>query len=421
MRKMSLKNKLNPLKSRQIRHLFIARSISTLGDMVTPIALVFAILEFSDSASALGIILAARAIPSVVLLLFGGVIGDKYNRKMILVISSLVGFISQGLIGILLLTGEATVLNIAMLTAVRGGISSFFNPAFTGAVSAVAPNEKKQEVFSLFAITNNISEIAGPALAGVSLLYINPSWLLIGDSLTFLISAILIFTCGKIGTPKNSGFKTNLLFKEMNEGLKYVLTQKWLTALIISASVFQLFLLSSMQVLGPVVAERHLGGAPDWALISISLGIGSLVGSLLAMYYKPNKPLLVAYSLLILGAGPTLLLLAIPAPLYLLVISEFVAGIVISFFSTLEATTITKIVPNHLLSRVDSINRFGSISLKPVGLALIGPLSLMIGIKFTLIIATIITLLAILWPLTIVSVRQLTTNEIKIEHEEQTV
>ncbi|PIC04424.1 MFS transporter [Anoxybacillus flavithermus] len=408
---MSIQSKLTLLHSRQLCFLFFARSISILGDMLTPVALAFAVLSLFGSASALGVVLAARSLPSLVLMLIGGVVGDRYPRRTVMILSNIVGFCSQGIIGLLLIIGEASLWSVALLTAIRGATSSFFNPASTGAIAQVAPKGKQQEAFALFAIAGNAAEVAGPALAGILLIFINPGWLLIIDAFTFLASAVIIATSGPLGHPKNVGKRP--VATEIREGLHYVRRQKWLTVIILSSSIFQFFLLPSLNVLGPLVADRHLGGAPDWALIVTALGTGSIVGSLLAMFFKPKRPLFVGYALLLLGAGPTLFLLAIPAPTPFIVISEFVSGTVISFFSTLEYTTIARLVPNQLLSRVDSINRFGSMALRPLGMAVVGPVSSVVGVSMTLVIAAIVTLLAVTWPLIIPSIRQLQLDKNK--------
>ncbi|MCM3666379.1 MFS transporter [Mesobacillus subterraneus] len=413
MSKLNKHSKLLLLRTRQLRHLLFARSISILGDMLTPIALAFAVLDFSNSASALGIVLAARALPSLVLMLFGGVIGDRFPRRMIMILSNIVGFITQGLIGFLLITNEATVLNVAILTAIRGATGSFFNPASTGAIAHVAPNGKRQETFALFAIAGNIAEISGPALAGATLMFVSPGWVLVADACTFLISALLISACGPLGEP-NGKKKASVIF-ELKEGLSYVLKKQWLTVLILSASLFQFFLLSSLNVLGPLVANNQLGGAQDWAIITTALGLGSITGSFLAMYYKPKNPLLMGYLFMLFGSGPTLFLLSMPAPLEFIVVSEFLSGVAISFFSTLESVAIARFVPNNLLSRVDSINRFGSLALKPLGMAMVGPAAAFIGVETTLIFCGAISLLAVAWPLAVPSIRKINLNDESIE------
>lgn len=104
-----IRDNLGLLQSRQLQLLFVARSISVLGDMMSPVALAFAVLHFTESPSALGIVLAARSVPSVVFMLLGGVVGDRYSRRTVMVWSNVAGCIAQGLTGLLLLTGEAEV------------------------------------------------------------------------------------------------------------------------------------------------------------------------------------------------------------------------------------------------------------------------------------------------------------------------
>jgi MFS family permease len=393
------------LRDRSLRLLFLARAISVLGDMLTPVALAFAVLSIDGTASGLGVVLAARALPSVLLVLLGGAVGDRYPRRTVMVWSNTVGFVTQSLTGLLILTGDASIWSVALLVAVRGAMGAFFNPASTGAIVEVAREGHQQQTFAMFSVVGNIAEIAGPVLAGVLLFVWSPGVVLLLDGLTFLVAAVLIVMTRSLGTGVPAQRRS--LLAEVRSGLRYVRGQRWLTVLIASASVFQLCLLSSLNVLGPLVATRSLGGASAWAAIVAGLGTGGVVGSVLAMSVRTRRPLLVGYATLVLGAGPTLLLLAIPASVIVLVVSEFVSGVVIAYFGALEASSIAQSVPRAMLSRVDSVNRFGSMVLRPVGMAMIGPIAAVVGLGQTLVIAGLLTLAAVIWPLTVREVRDL--------------
>jgi hypothetical protein len=111
---------------------------------------------------------------------------------------------------------------------------------------------------------------------------------------------------------------------------------------------------------------------------------------------------------MVVGAGPTLLLLAIPAPVPWIVLSELVAGVAIAIFGTLESTTISHEVPQSFLSRVDAINRFGSMGLRPLGVAVVAPISTAVGLRPTLVGAAVLSMVAIVGPLGHREVRSLT-------------
>ncbi|HEX3778644.1 MAG TPA: MFS transporter [Pseudonocardiaceae bacterium] len=389
-----------------LRRLFVARTISVFGDMVVPVALTFAVLNFGGGAAGLGIVLAAQVAPQVLLLLLGGAVGDRYPRRAVLVLSSSVAFLAQLLIGLLLVTGCAAIWSVAALAAVTGASCAFFNPASTSAIAHVAPTDERQATYALFTISANAAEVAGPSVAGVLLLAVNPGWILVLDAATFLVGAILIGRAGSLGTPAASTAGGSLS-REIRSGLRYVRQTRWLSALIASAGAFQLFLLATLSVLGPLVARADLGGASAWAAISAALGAGGIVGSAVAMRVRPKRPLLAGYSLLLLGSGPTLLLLTLPAATPILASTEFLAGVVIAYFEALETTAVATRVPSEMLSRVDSVNRFGSMALRPIGMACVGPIAVVVGIRPTLIAAAALTLLCVAAPLFLRDVRGL--------------
>jgi MFS family permease len=398
------------LRSRAVRHVFMARSLSVLGDMLVPVALAFAVLGLTGSATDLGIVLAARATPAVLLLLVGGVVGDRHDRRSVMVASHATAFVTQGLAGILILADTDGIWWLAALMAARGATSAFFNPASTGAIASIARAGYRQQTFALFGIVETVAEFAGPALAGVLLLFLNPGWVLVIDAATFLVSFLLIAFAGELGRP-DAAAKSRSFRESLTGGLQFVRRTPWLLNLIASSTVFQFSMLSTIAVLGPVVADRSLGGSSAWAAIATALGVGGVAGSLLGVRFTPRRPLYAGYALLLLGAGPTLFLLAVPAPLIAVLASEFVAGLVIGFFTILENTALAQHVPETMYSRVDSVSRVGSLALRPVGLALVGPVSVLIGVQATLIVAGLIAMSAVVVPLFAPSTRALTSDE----------
>src|SRR3954447_5784811 len=97
------------LRQRDFRLLYIGQTASVVGDAIVPIALAFAVLEVTDSPSALGLVLAARILPTVVLLLLGGVIADRMARRLLMHVCDATRFLSQTLQGVLLVTGHASL------------------------------------------------------------------------------------------------------------------------------------------------------------------------------------------------------------------------------------------------------------------------------------------------------------------------
>ena len=87
---------LTLLREPQFRRIFLAQSVSTLGDQIAPIAVAFAVLATTHSATALGLVPASRTVPLVVFALLGGAWVDRLPRKGLMVTSDLVRLCTQG-------------------------------------------------------------------------------------------------------------------------------------------------------------------------------------------------------------------------------------------------------------------------------------------------------------------------------------
>lgn len=248
-------------------------------------------------------------------------------------------------------------------------------------------------------------EVAGPVMAGLMMAIVEPGWVILLDGLTFIVSACLIARCTKLGNGTYRTIRKQSMMLQIREGLFHVRKTSWLATLILSASIFQLTVLSSLNVLGPLVAEQSLGGSSAWAAVVAAMGLGGVVGGLFGLRLRARFPLRIAYLMGLLAAGPTLVLLALPAPLWAILASEFVAGAAITLFGTIESTVISRHVPEELLSRVDSLNRLGSSALKPLGMALVAPFALVVGLQQALFCAAAIGAIAMATPLLMRAVR----------------
>ena len=96
---------LAPLRNRNFAWYFASRLVNTLGTMMANIALTFAVLDIDRPPIAIGQVLAAHTIPMILLLLWGGVIADRFPRTVVLQVSNVASALSQGAIAVLVLTG----------------------------------------------------------------------------------------------------------------------------------------------------------------------------------------------------------------------------------------------------------------------------------------------------------------------------
>ena len=132
-----------------------------------------------------------------------------------------------------------------------------------------------------------------------------------------------------------------------------------------------------------MVAKESLGGAAAWGIIAAGWGAGSLGGGLLALRWKPARPMLVC-CILTLCIAPAIALLALRAPAPVIAVAQAFGGLGMGFFGAVWQTTLQQHVPEEALSRVSAWDWMGSFAFLPLGLILAGPVSDAIGISTTL-------------------------------------
>jgi len=139
----------------------------------------------------------------------------------------------------------------------------------------------------------------------------------------------------------------------------------------------------SFNVLGPDVAQRHLGGAGPWGVILAAQNVGLVAGGLLALRFRPRRMLLVATIAIFFGI-PELVALGIPLPVLAIAGFALLTGVGIETFGVLWDTTMQQEIPTDKLSRVYSYDALGSFVLIPIGQAASGPVADAVGTRATL-------------------------------------
>jgi MFS family permease len=373
--------KLRVLGEPTYRRLFLGRTASLVGDGIAPIALAFAILDLTGSATDLGIVFAAHSLVLIALVLVGGVVADRISPRRAMLGADVARTISMGLIAVLLLAGAAEIWELALLYVVDGAATAFFNPASNAIVPQIVPGRRLQEANALLTFSRWMGKVAGPALAGVLLALGSPGSALAADAATFAISAACLWGVRAPGVRIEAEGESFL--GELRHGWREFSSRSWLVAVVLSAAISNAIFFPAFQVLGPTVAKESLGGSSSWALIASLWGVGGLLGGLVALNIRPRRPLLVGEGFILIFTLPVALL-AIPAPTAVIAAGALVGGSTVSLAEILYETTEAQHIPQEALSRVVAYDWFGSLALEPIGLALVGPLAAGIGISTTL-------------------------------------
>jgi MFS family permease len=355
--------------------LFFGRLVSFLGNAMAPIALAFAVLDLTGSASDLGIVLAARSLPTVALLLLGGVWADRLPRHVLLVAFSLVAAGTQAVAAALLITGEAKVWQLALLEAVNGMAAAFLGPASLGVVPQTVASHLIQPANALLRVAMNASMVLGASAAGLVVAGYGAGWGIALDAVSFVVAAVFF---ARLRLPRTAEPRTGVL-GELRDGWREFRSRTWLWTIVVQFAFVNAAFAGGFQVLGPVVAERRLGGATAWGLVVAALSVGFMAGGLLALWHRPRRPLLVAtYG--VLAGVPVLVALAVAAPVPVVVTAAFVTGAGFETFGVQWDTTVQHHVPPEALSRVYAYDSLGSLVMNPIGQSLAGPAMIAFGL-----------------------------------------
>lgn len=374
----------SPLANRNFTYLFIGRVTSSLGDRVTPIALSFAILEQTESASTLGLVLSSRSLAMIIFLLAGGVWADRLNRQLVLVGTDLLRLITQGLTAALLIAGHVQAAPLIALQFLSGAGQAFFRPASTGMIPAVLHREHLMSGNALLGLAETLTSIVGAAFAGVLIVAVGPGWAIGFDAITFGISALFL---SQMRLPKEGpGDRPANFLYELAYGWREFWSRRWLVVLVAQFAVYHLAVYAPFFVLGPVAAESSLGGAAAWATLMTVYGIGTAVGGALGLRARPRH-MGVMVSLLFLPQALPLVVLAAGGGLLSLAGATLIAGAAGGYSGVLWDTALQERVPPEAISRVSSYDWLGSMVFLPAGYAIVGPLHSTLGMATLLWLA----------------------------------
>jgi MFS family permease len=393
---------LRVLRERNFRWFFLGQCASMFGDGMVAPALAFAVLGLSGRVTDLGFVLAAGTTSQVLFMLAGGVIADWLPRNVLMLGSDLLRTVSQGVMATLLITGVARVWHLLVLQVVHGFAAAMFMPAVPGLIQATTTPEQRQPANALRVLALSGSLVAGPAVAGVLVVAVDPGWAIGVDAVTFAASAACL---SRLRLRYTVRLRRCRFGRDLADGWREFRSRRWVWSIILAASVMNL-LYAGFSVLGPAVSARSLGGAGAWAVISATFGIGCLGGSIVALCVRPRFPLRSALTVMVAFACPTLTLAA-GLTVGVVAAAAFFGGLVMMLFNTLWETTLQQHIPATTLSRVSAYEWAGSVACQPLGLVLVAPIAGRVGLHATLWTAGVLQVLVALFPLLIPEVRTL--------------
>ncbi|WP_405922619.1 MFS transporter [Streptomyces sp. NBC_00035] len=396
-----------PLWTADFRLFFTARTTSLLGDAMLPVAITAAVVRAGYGASGVGYALAALVAPFAALIIFGGVMSDRFGARRLMVVSDAARLCSQGVLALLFLLGMPQLWQILVLLALIGAGSAIFQPGVASITPLIAHDVQKAN--ATLRISESVTVVIGPSLAGLLLAISSPAAVVALDALTYAASGacLLLIRSVPMGPAERhseSSFRADLV-----EGWQEFRARTWLWSVIVVFMLWQLAGAGPAMTLGnSTLVTDH--GASVFGLVMSSLGAGSVLGGLIAIRLRPRYPLRAgALSMPLWALMPLSVALDLPAPL--IAGCYGVSGVGMAFWIVMFHTSVQTHIPQDVLGRVHAYDAAGSLVMKPVGQAVAGPLALVAGAVPLLYVSTSMALVACALLLAIPAVRGLRSVE----------
>ncbi|MEU3978885.1 MFS transporter [Streptomyces sp. NPDC026672] len=392
--------------SRDFALFFVARAVARLGDTMLPVALAAGLLEHGYGAGAVGLAMASTAAAFAGLVVFGGVVADRFSTRRLMIGADLVRLVTQSVAAALFFTGHVVLWQICAIGLVNGVAGAVFQPGVASTVPRLASDI--QGANGAVRIAESAAQLAGPALAGLLVGFASPGGVFAGHAATYAVSALCLLLLRLPPLPEGAraaGAGMRAFTADLVEGWREFRARTWLWGVI---AVWCLYMVAVWGPTVPLVAtevvQQH--GARAYGLINSALGAGTVVGGLLALRLRPRRMLragavalfaFVAFPASV-GAG-----LGVPA----MAAGAALAGAGMSFWGVMWATSVQTQVPADVLNRIHAYDVAGSLAMMPVGQALAGPAAGVLGAGHVLLVAAVTSVVVAASLLLIPAVRNL--------------
>lgn len=382
-------NLLSPLRHRDFRVLWAGMAVSLLGDGIFLVAVAWESYTLWNDPAALAIVGIGMTVPTVVFLLVGGVVSDRYDRRLVMVWADVVRAVAVGVLAALVLVDALRFWELVALVAVYGVGTAFFTPAFEAIVPELVPADDLPSANSLDQFVRPIAlRLAGPFVGG-ALVAVGTGIAFAVDAVSFAASLVAVLAIARRARrPAEVHTSASAALKD---GLRFVRGRVWLWGTLASAAVAYLLFLGPTEVLLPFVVKNDLhASARTLGLVFAAGGLGAVAAAtFMGQRGHPRRDVTIMYAtwtlatLAVAGYG-----LATAA--WQLMVACFVFNALEAAGTIVWATIKQRHVPGSMLGRVSSLDWLISIGLLPISFALTAPVAAAVGARATLVGAAVL-------------------------------
>jgi MFS family permease len=384
---------VGPLRSRDFALLWVGLTVSLLGDGVYFVALAWQVYELSNDPTALSLVGVAWTIPHIGCLLLAGTVSDRFDRRRVMVASSLGSGVAIGGITALVFADRLELWHLWALVAVHGASFAFFVPASTAIIPQLVPGDLLVQANALRQFVRPLTlRLLGPALGGLLIAAFGTGTAFLVDAVSFACAAAAIALIRKRSRALAQPRDTSSSFaREIVDGFRFIRSEAWLALSLIAAGLWLFLTVGPIEVLIPFLVKNEIGGGADnLGYVFAAGGLGAILGSVLMGQRGrlPHRPLVFVYVVWALSTF-ALACLALGTVVWQAMLASFFLFGLASVGDIVWQTLLQRRVPGELLGRVSSLDWLASAGLVPISFALTGPVAAAVGAQETLLVAGI--------------------------------
>lgn len=398
------------LWNRDFRLYFTARLISLLGDAMLPVALLYGVVKLGYGTTGVGLVLAAQVLPFATFVLFGGVLADRFTPRRMMVGADAVRFVLQALSATAFATGHPALWLLMTLSGLSGVGTAAFQPGLASVITHVS--DDLQRANAVTRVAEAMASLGGPAIAGLLIAFAGVPVVLGADSATFAVSGICLLMLRSAPPARTGGHGST--WRNLVEGWQEFRSRTWMPSVILAWIVLGITVWGPIRPLATtLITDRH--GASGLGFMWTAFGAGGVIGGLAGVRFRPRHPLRAgAMGLFLWSAWPLALAAGLPLPE--VCVGAAVGGAASAFWSVMWSTSVQTHIPAAVLNRISAYEIAGSLIAFPIGQALAGPVSNVIGTGTALYASAAVLVTVLIAMVSVPAVRNLASRPAENQH-----
>lgn len=399
----TLPRALSPLRHSGYRWLAAALVLSLTSSGLYLLALVWQVIELGGGPAALSLVSTGMAVGMLLTTLLGGALADRVPQRRILLAVAVAELAATSTAAGLSLAGLLQLWHLAATSLLIGLAQGLYYPAYSALVPALLPADDLLAANGLEGFLRPLLlQAAGPAVAGAIVAAGSPGMALLATAVAALGAVLVLLRMPATplrrdlaaeaaqaeATGRRARHPAVAVLVDVRAGFAYMAATPWLLSTLLFASVLVLVVIGPLEVLTPFALRNQTGGGPtEHSLVLASFGVAGAVASLaVASRRLPRRYLTVMIMLWGAGCVP-LAVFGAATQLWQFVVAAAVVGATFQGAGVIWGTLLQRRVPPAMLGRVSSLDFFVSLAFMPVSMALAGPVSELIGMPATFLLA----------------------------------